>query len=111
MNVDLMNWYAKYFGATIRPRGTLQTTADVPGMNLTFATCPDGNECTPTRGRAIDHIGFEIDNLVQFVARMQADGIQFEADPRRIDSIGLTIAYFTDPSGVRVELTEGYDAY
>jgi catechol 2,3-dioxygenase-like lactoylglutathione lyase family enzyme len=117
MNVDVMNWYARWFGATIRPRGTLQTTADVPGLNLTFAACPDNatpaNPCSPTRGRAIDHIGFEIDNLVEFVARMRAGGagVEFEADPRRIDSIGLTIAYFTDPSGVRVELTEGYDLY
>jgi hypothetical protein len=42
---------------------------------------------------------------------MQADGVQFEAEPRYIESIGLTIVYFVDPSGVRVELTEGYDAY
>ena len=111
INTDVMNFYARHFGATIRPRGTLQTTADVPGMNLTFAGCPDGNECTPTRGRAIDHIGFEIDNLREFVARMQAAGVEFEAEPRFIESIGLTIAYFTDPAGVRVELTEGYDEY
>ena len=115
MNVDVMNWYAKYFGATIRARGTLTTTADVPGLNLTFAACPDNatppNPCEATRGHAIDHIGFEIDNLREFVARMQADGVQFEAEPRFIESIGLTICYFTDPSGVRVELTEGYDTW
>jgi hypothetical protein len=30
---------------------------------------------------------------------------------REIDSIELKIAYIVDPSGVRIELTEGYDAY
>ena len=104
-----MEWYADFFSATVRPRGTLTTTADVPGMNLTFANCT--GECAPTVGRAIDHIGFEIDNLVEFVARMQARGVVFEREPRDIEAIGLTIVYFTDPSGVRVELTEGYDLY
>lgn len=103
------DWYADFFSATPRQRGTIATTADVPGMNLSFGDCE--GECTPTVGRAIDHIGFEIDNLVEFVARMQARGVVFEREPRYIESIGLTIAYFTDPSGVRVELTEGYDEY
>jgi catechol 2,3-dioxygenase-like lactoylglutathione lyase family enzyme len=110
-NVEMQQWYADFFGAMPKARGSLQTTADVPGLNLTFAACPDNNECTPTRGRAIDHIGFEIDNLIEFVRGMQARGVTFEAEPRYIESIGLTIVYFTDPSGVRVELTEGYDEY
>ena len=106
---EIMAWYADFFGATVRPRGSIETTADVPGLNLSFQTCQA--ECAPTRGRAIDHIGFEIDNLVEFVRGMQARGVTFEAEPRFIESIGLTIVYFTDPSGVRVELTEGYDEY
>jgi hypothetical protein len=28
-----------------------------------------------------------------------------------IDSIELAIAFFTDPAGVRIELTEGFDEY
>ena len=38
-------------------------------------------------------------------------GVELEFPPRYIESIALKIAFFTDPSGVRVELTEGLDLY
>jgi len=106
---DVMNWYADFFGAEIHPRGSIETTASVPGMNLSFQGCR--TECAPTRGRAIDHIGFEIDDLEAFVAQMQERGVAFQVEPRRVDSIELTIAFFTDPWGTYVELTEGFDEY
>ncbi|MDH3205059.1 MAG: VOC family protein [Gemmatimonadota bacterium] len=106
---ELMAWYADFFGAEISPRGTIQTTANVPGMNLSFADCR--TECVATRGRAIDHIGFEIDGLEQYITRMQARGIDFQMGYREVPSIGLAISFFTDPSGVYVELTEGFDEY
>ena len=107
---SLMNWYADHFGAEIHPRGRIQTSANVPGMNLSFANCREGS-CTPTQGTAIDHVGFEVDNLEEFVAKLQARGVEFTTPYRYIESIKLGIAYFVDPAGVRVELTEGYDEY
>ena len=38
-------------------------------------------------------------------------GITFDVPYREIPSIELAIAYFTDPSGVRIELTGGFDGY
>ena len=107
---SLMNWYADHFGAEIHPRGRLQTSANVPGMNLSFGNCSGGG-CTPTQGTAIDHVGFEVDNLEEFVAQLQARGVEFTTPYRYIESVELGIAYFVDPAGVRVELTEGYDEY
>lgn len=106
---NLMEWYAEAFGAEIRPRGTIQTTADVPGQNLSFANCR--GECVATQGRAIDHVGFELEDIDATVARLKAMGVEFQLEPRHIPSIELTIAFFVDPSGVRVELTEGLDEY
>ncbi|MCH2459962.1 MAG: VOC family protein [Gemmatimonadetes bacterium] len=106
----LMNWYADHFGAEIHPRGRIQTSANVPGMNLSCGNCSAGN-CTPTQGTAIDHVGFEVDNLEQVVAQLQARGVELTTPYRYIDSIDLCIAYFVDPAGTRVELTEGYDDY
>jgi len=106
---ELMAWYAETFGAVIKPRGTIQTAADVPGMNLSFADCRA--TCEPTVNRAIDHVGFEIDGLAAFAERLKAQGVEFQVEPRYIESIELTIAFFTDPSGVRIELTEGFDEY
>jgi catechol 2,3-dioxygenase-like lactoylglutathione lyase family enzyme len=78
-------------------------------MNLSFQGCRD--ECGPTRGRAIDHIGFEVDDLQSFVTALQAKGVDFQMGYREVPSIKLAIAFFTDPSGVYVELTQGFDEY
>ena len=107
--VKLLDWYVQTFSLTKRKRGTIDTTADAPGMNLSFATSP-----TPvigTRGRTIDHIGFEVDNLAEFVKKLEAKGIKMDVAFREVPAIGLKIAYITDPSGVYIELTEGYDLY
>jgi catechol 2,3-dioxygenase-like lactoylglutathione lyase family enzyme len=78
-------------------------------MNLSFGANNSGRQST--QGSAIDHIGFEIDNLEEFCRQLEAKGIVFDVPYREIPAIGLNIAYFTDPSGVYVELTEGYDEY
>jgi catechol 2,3-dioxygenase-like lactoylglutathione lyase family enzyme len=78
-------------------------------MNLSFGGA-DG-ERAATQGTAIDHIGFEIDGLEEFCRRLEAMGIEFQVPYREIPAIELNIAYIIDPSGVRIEFTEGYDDY
>ena len=107
---ELLDWYTEVFGLHIRPRGRIQTTTDVPGMNMSFGA---GSVDDPvgTRGRALDHIGFEVDDLEAFCEKLAAMGIEFDVEYREIDSIQLKIAFITDPAGTYIELTEGYDAY
>ena len=64
-----------------------------------------------TSGRAIDHIGFELDNLEAFCQALAAKGIPFDVEYREVENIDLKIAFITDPSGVSIELTEGLDRY
>ncbi len=106
---ELLAWYLDVFGLEMRPRGNIPSTTNVPGMNLSFGSA--GQALAPTRGRSIDHIGFELDDLEAFCEQLEEKGIEFDVEYREIDSIELKIAYLTDPSGVRIELTEGYDAY
>jgi catechol 2,3-dioxygenase-like lactoylglutathione lyase family enzyme len=106
---ELMQWYADVFSAVVTPRGTLETTADVPGANLSFSS--SRSERSATAGRAIDHIGFEVTDIGAVAEALAERGIELEFPPRRIDSIELTIAFLTDPEGVRIELTEGMAAY
>ena len=106
---ELLDWYVDVFGLEIRPRGRIQTTTNVPGMNLSFATSDEPT--VATRDRAIDHIGFELDDLEAFCQMLKAKGIPFDVEYRDIDSIQLKIAFITDPSGVYIELTEGLDQY
>lgn len=105
----LRDWYVDVFGATPRARGKIAETADVPGMNLSFAATKEPRPAT--RGRAIDHIGFEVTDLAAFVKKLEAKGIKFDVAFREVPAIGLKIAYITDPVGTYIELTEGYDEY
>jgi len=107
--VKLLDWYVDTFSLVKRKRGTIETTADVPGLNLTFATSQ--TPTVGTKGRTIDHIGFEVQNLEAFCKRLEARGVHFDVAFREVPAIGLKIAYITDPSGVYIELTEGYNKY
>ena len=105
----LRDWYVETFSLTPRKRGTIDTTADAPGMNLSFAT--SRTPTVGTKGRSIDHIGFEVKNLEAFCKMLEAKGIKFDIPYRDVPAIGLKIAYITDPTGVYIELTEGYAQY
>lgn len=97
-------WYAKHFGAIPGKRGKFEA-ADLPGVNLSFS--PTEAPTAPTKGRAVDHIGFEVRNLEAFVKKLEAEGVKFDVTYREVPHLGITIAFFTDPWGAYVELTEG----
>jgi catechol 2,3-dioxygenase-like lactoylglutathione lyase family enzyme len=101
---DTKAWYVKTFSAKPGKRGPFEA-ADVPGVNLSFT-----KEATPvvgTKGRALDHIGFEVKDLEAFCKKLEASGVKFDVPYRKVPALGLSIAFFTDPWGTYIELTEG----
>jgi hypothetical protein len=95
-------WYAKHFGATPGMRGRNQA-ADVPGANLTFTK--SDTPTVPTRGRVLDHIGFDIKNLDDFARKLEAAGVKLTAPVvRRPD--GSALAFTQDEWGTSIELNE-----
>jgi catechol 2,3-dioxygenase-like lactoylglutathione lyase family enzyme len=105
---EMQAWYVKTFGAKAGMRGTFKA-ADLPGVNLTFGGTNE--PVVGTRGRALDHIGFEVKNLEAFKTKLEAEGVKFEPKPAGfIPQIGFSIAFFTDPFGTYIELTEGLDS-
>lgn len=106
---ELMDWYTDIFSLEVRSRGSIETTTNVPGMNISFGDADE--ERAPTQGRAIDHIGFEVENLEAFCRQLEEQGIEFDVPYREIESLGLAIAFFTDPAGGYIELTEGLDDF
>jgi catechol 2,3-dioxygenase-like lactoylglutathione lyase family enzyme len=98
-------WYDKNFGAVAGKRGMFDT-ATVPGAEFTFTK--NDMPQVPTKGRSVDHIGFEVKNIDQFVKTLEAAGIHTEAAIRTsANASKLRIAYITDPWGTYIELTEG----
>ena len=108
-DVDAMKaWYVDMFGAAPGMRGSFQA-ADLPGVNLTYS--PSSAELDGTQGRSLDHIGFEVDGLEAFCRELEAKGVTFDRPYQEIEALGLSIAFFTDPWGTYIELTEGLDEY
>ena len=107
-HMALLDWYVDTFSAFKRKRGH-HDAADVPGINLTYNTPKQPRP--GTKGRSMDHIGFEVKNLEEFCKQLEAKGVKFDVPYRMAPKLGLGLAFFTDPSGVYMELTEGLDKY
>ncbi len=103
---EMKKWYVAAFGAVPGKRGRFEA-ADLPGVNLTFA--PSENTPAGTKGRAIDHIGFEVKDLEAFTRKLEEGGIKLDIAYRKVPALGIAIAFLTDPFGTYIELTEGLD--
>lgn len=105
---ELRGWYIDVFSAEPSERRNLPS-ALVPGGRVDFIPAR-GEPPKPSRGGAIDHIGFEVADMDAFAAHAQSLGIEFDRGPMRVDAIGLTIGFFTDPAGTYIEVTQGLSA-
>jgi catechol 2,3-dioxygenase-like lactoylglutathione lyase family enzyme len=116
-------WYVKAFDAKPGRRGNFEA-ADMPGVNLTYSPAPAA--VVGTRGRALDHIGFEVTGLESFCNRVQDMGITVERQAGQAGQAGqaererleghretkeqhlIASAFISDPWGTLIELTEGW---
>src|SRR5579862_5576851 len=64
-------WYIKTFGAVAGKRNNFDT-ALVPGAEITLGKNDMPQE--PTKGRSVDHIGFEVKDIDAFVKKLEAQG-------------------------------------
>jgi catechol 2,3-dioxygenase-like lactoylglutathione lyase family enzyme len=119
-------WYVKTFGGEEGQRRKGLKGAKIPGGFVDFlpagglggrgqakaaegATPPPPP--APSKGRVLDHIGFEVKDLKAFTERLAADGIKLDVPYTDASArMGLKIAFITDPSGTYIELTEGLNA-
>jgi extradiol dioxygenase family protein len=96
-------WYAKNFGG-VRGKRWHYDAVDLPGININISGVPAAK--APTRGRMLDHIGFEVENLAAFCKRLEKAGLKFDQPYSTLPS-GFGLAFLTDPWGTTIELTEG----
>ena len=115
--VEMRNWYARALNATERTGPNTFTDyfagADLPGVgySLNFFRWEGDQNVThvPTKGRATDHVGFEVRNLPAFVKELEGKGITLTEGYKKSNREmgGVATAKITDPWGVLIELTEG----
>src|SRR5438128_4856164 len=95
-------WYAKTFGGKAGTRNDAPVV-DLPGVQVRFAKAD--TKQLPTRGRVLDHIGFDVKDHAAFVKKIEAEGIKLD-EPVRKSPTGSTITYITDPWGTRIEIVQ-----
>jgi len=95
-------WYAKTFDGTPGSRNNAPVV-DIPGVQMRFRAADEKQ--APTRGRILDHIGFDVSDHAAFVQKIQAEGITLD-EPVRTGSSGNILTYITDPWGTRIEIIE-----
>jgi len=104
-------WYAKVLGGVAGkcvPAGAPDGVecVDVPGVSL--AMSQGETKLDPTLGRSLDHIGFEVKNLPEFLKRMEAEGVNITQGLTASNFVStMRVAFITDPWGTRMEITEG----
>ena len=95
-------WYAKTFGGKAGTRNGAPVV-DIPGVQLRFAKAD--TKQAPTRGRVLDHIGFDVKDHAAFVKKIETEGIKLDEPVRKAPN-GSTLTYITDPWGTRIEIIE-----
>jgi hypothetical protein len=95
------------FGGVPGKRSNYQAV-DLPGINLNFSG--QATPQAPTKGRMLDHIGFEIKNLEAFCGRLEMRGVKLDR-PYTKGQDGIGTAWLTDPWGTSIELTEGLNRF
>lgn len=97
-------WYVKEFGAAEGQRRG--PAAMFPGGEIDFLRAQV--DAAHTKGRSLDHIGFEVKDLAATLKKLEADGVTIDMPLRDMTKqMGLKIAFITDPNGTYIELTEG----
>lgn len=95
--VDVRDWYVRTFDFTPNKRGAFEESI-APGVRVSMI---EEAGIVGTKGRVIDHIGFEVTGLSSLCDRLKTAAPS--ADPK----IGASSAFLQDPVGTRIELTEG----
>jgi catechol 2,3-dioxygenase-like lactoylglutathione lyase family enzyme len=107
---EMYLWYHKMFGAELNGGGPGSGLGDhIPGGNLRISQ--SRATVLPTKGRPVDHIGFEIKNLEAFCKQLEANGVKLDAPYSTTRHKSFASAELTDPWGTSIELTEGLNKF
>lgn len=114
--VEMREWYVKALNATLRTGPNTFTDfftgADLPGVGymLNFFRWEPKETLVGTAGRAVDHVGFEVRGLKEFLGTLPAKSINLTTPLARERALGdVDRAVITDPWGTVIELTEGLE--
>jgi catechol 2,3-dioxygenase-like lactoylglutathione lyase family enzyme len=102
-------WWEKVLGGLPGKRKTVARSGVTDCVyfhrfNVSFS--PSDTKRDPTKGRSLDHVGFDVKSLDETAERLKALGIKLDSPPRPIPNSKVKSALLTDPWGTQIELTE-----
>jgi len=104
-------WYSKVLGGAPGQcaRGGAPDAADcVDVAGVSLAMSKSDTALDPTAGRSLDHVGFEVKNLPEFLKRMEAEGVTITQGLTPSNFVTtMRVAFIADPWGTKMEITEG----
>jgi len=100
---EVQAWYVKHFGAKPGVRDG-SPVADLPGVQLRFAKTD--TPTVTTKGRILDHIGFDVTNLQERLKKLEAAGVKIDRGYTPNPQTGDALAFISDPWGTYIELNE-----
>lgn len=99
----MQKWYLAHLGGKGQALGKVKVV-NLPGTMLLFS--PTETPVAGTKGRVLDHVGFEVKDLEDFCKTLEANGVKLDTPYRR--SPQLALAFMTDPWGTRLEFVEHF---
>ena len=96
-------WYAKTFGGKAGTRNNAPVV-DIPGVQIRFAK--DDKAQAPTKGRVLDHFGFDVKDHAAFVKKIEAEGIKLDEPPRKRRRQRQHHHLHHRPWGTRIEIVQ-----
>ena len=105
-HTKMQTWYGTVLQVKPKPAAGQTLSLTLPGVQLEFSRTR--GEVAATKGRVLDHVGFEVDNLELFLDRLEDIGAPLAA-PQRMPGLNIPAAFLADPWGTSIELTEGLD--
>jgi catechol 2,3-dioxygenase-like lactoylglutathione lyase family enzyme len=104
-------WYTKVLGGvpgTCSRMGAADAAGCVDVAGVSLAMSKSDTALEPTAGRSLDHIGFDVKNLPEFLKRMEAEGVTITQGLTPSNFVStMRVAFIADPWGTKMEITEG----
>ncbi|HAY45443.1 MAG TPA: hypothetical protein DCY55_04075 [Gammaproteobacteria bacterium] len=106
---SVKDWFIEVFGGELvveRGKGKFHTILYGGNTWVQVTQSPDGQR-SPSRNRAIDHMGFTVDSLDEFRPILIASG--YEPYLERANPPGSDLMFFEGPEGIHFEIQEVVD--
>jgi catechol 2,3-dioxygenase-like lactoylglutathione lyase family enzyme len=100
-------WFADTFGGKVTHFKDLPQLPAIRYDDMWLVISGTDADVAPNDGRAVDHIGWKVDDLDAVVERLKAQKLKFPVEPTRSGNVKL--AFVESPSGVKIEIQQVLD--